>query len=49
MPELKITYPNCFNEEKCFEDVQDQDGKSLVRLCVSIVGLQVIRLHLGFT
>ena len=27
MAELKITCPNCFNEEKCFEDVQDQDGK----------------------
>ena len=28
MAELKITCPNCFNEEKCFEDVQEQDGKS---------------------
>tara|TARA_B100000519_G_C14245968_1_gene439827 strand:+ start:1277 stop:1738 length:462 start_codon:yes stop_codon:yes gene_type:complete len=27
MAELKICCPNCFNEEKCFEDVQDQDGK----------------------
>lgn len=27
MAELKITCPNCFNEEKCFEDVQDQDEK----------------------
>ena len=27
MAELKITCPNCFNDEKCFEDVQDQDDK----------------------
>ena len=27
MAELKICCPNCFNAEKCFEDVQDQDGK----------------------
>ena len=28
MAELKITCPNCFNDEKCFEDVQEQDDKS---------------------
>jgi len=27
MAELKITCPNCFNDEKCFEDIQEQDGK----------------------
>ncbi len=28
MAEVKITCPNCFNGEKCFEDTQEQDGKS---------------------
>ena len=28
MAEKKITCPNCFNGERCFEDVQEQDGKS---------------------
>ena len=26
--EQKITCPICFSEDKCFEDVQEQDGKS---------------------
>ena len=28
MAEKKITCPNCFNGERCFEDTQEQDGKT---------------------
>ena len=28
MAEKKIMCPNCFDEKQCFEDVQEQDGKS---------------------
>jgi len=28
MAEKKINCPNCFNGERCFEDTQEQDGKS---------------------
>ena len=28
MAEKKITCPNCFNDERCFEDTQEQDGKT---------------------
>ena len=34
MAELKITSPNCFNEEKCFEDVQDQEGKKFSKATI---------------
>ena len=27
MAEVKITCPNCFNSERCFEDTQELDGK----------------------
>tara|TARA_Y100001963_G_C6743526_1_gene430279 strand:+ start:1065 stop:1526 length:462 start_codon:yes stop_codon:yes gene_type:complete len=28
MAEVKITCPNCFNDKRCFEDVQEKDGKT---------------------
>ena len=46
----KITCPNCFNEEKCFEDVQEQDGKKFSSfMCFNCGFTSNSAYKLGFT